>query len=294
MNYIKMIIYNIFLDFKYIFIPDKIAICLQYKKNKHKRLNFENPQTFSEKLCYLKLYERNPLFTLCSDKYRINDYLNLLNLNNIQIPIIKVYKNPRQINFSELPEEFVIKMNHQSGYNFLINKNNCTKEQERKVKITFQILKHRNFYKVAREWSYKYIDPVVIVQKALKTSDGKPLVDYKFYCFNGYVKYFMVSIGELIHETRNHKYDRNLVSIDKYFKKHENLSESEITLPENINEMIEIADKLSKPFKHVRVDLYNVEGKIYFGEMTFYTNAGYPTIWNSEFDKEIGSWIDIS
>lgn len=161
------------------------------------------------------------------------------------------------------------------------------------IKKLFLILLKSNFYEVAREWPYKNIIPKIICEEALETKDKKPLIDYKFYCFSGEPKYFMVSIGEYEHKVRNHKFDMNLQSIDHHFKKNASLKKEEIIFPENIQEMIEIVKKLCKPFPHVRVDLYNIDGRIVFGELTFYSNAGFVKIDSENYSKKIGNWIKL-
>lgn len=291
MKTLKLILKNYLLNIKCILIDDETAVKKEFKKRKGYLLDLNNVKTFSEKINYIKLYDHNPLMVVCSDKYRVYEYLKLLDLEYLFIDIIKVYNDPNEINFSELPNDFIIKMNNMSGHNFIINQNIDKNETE--IKKHFKAIFKRNFYKLHREWAYKNIEPLVIVQKIIENKDKSPLVDYKFYCFEGRVEYFGVSIGEYDHHVRNHKYDRNLNSIDYLFKKESSLSSNEISLPSNIKEMISIADKLSKPFHHVRVDLYNVDGRIYFGELTFYCNGGYIDIDNKDMDLKIGSLIKL-
>ena len=291
MKTLKLILKNYLLDINCLLISDEAAIKKEFKLKKGYDLDLNNVRTFSEKINYIKLYDHNPLMTVCSDKYRVLEYLKLFNLENLFIDVIKVYSNPNQINFCELPNDFIIKMNNMSGHNFIVNQSIDNNELE--IKKHFKAIFKRNFYKLHREWAYKNIEPLIIVQKIIKNRDGSPLVDYKFYCFEGKVAYFGVSIGEYDHHVKNHKYDRNLKSIDHLFKKESSLKDREISLPDNIKDMIYIAEKLSKPFHHVRVDLYNVDGRIYFGELTFYSNGGYIDIANEDIDLKIGNLINL-
>ena len=130
-------------------------------------------------------------------------------------------------------------------------------------------------------------------EKYLENSDGSPLVDYKFYCFNGKPRYFMYSLGEAEHNVRNHKFDMNLKSIDYLFKEKVAIEEKDIKLPENINKMIQIVEKLCIGFPHIRIDLYNIDGKIYFGEMTFFSSGGFMKIYSDEFAQQLAELIDI-
>lgn len=291
MEKMKMIIRNWILNIYSFIFSDEVAIKREFKKRKGYPLDLKNVKTFSEKINYIKLYDHNPLMVLCSDKYRVKEYLKLLGMEDLFIDVYRVYDTPKNINYDELPEKFIIKMNNMSGNNFIVDKNIDNNEKE--LKKIFKRLFKRNFYKLHREWAYKNIEPLVIVQKIIENQDKSPLVDYKFYCFEGKVEYFGVSIGEFEHDVKNHKFSRELKSIDHLFKKESTMKKAEVCLPKNISDMIEIADKLSKPFHHVRVDLYNVDGKIYFGELTFYCNGGYVNIGSDETDLNIGKLIKL-
>ena len=150
-----------------------------------------------------------------------------------------------------------------------------------------------NYYNVGREYQYNHIRPLLICEKCLRDKNGNLPVDYKFYCFNGEPKYFMVSYGEFEHKVRNHKFDMNCQSVDYHFKKKPTLEEKDVVFPDNIQEMFSVVRKLCKPFPHVRVDLYNVDGQILFGELTFSTNGGVINVSDPNYDKEIGSWIKL-
>ncbi len=273
------------------FVSDEQFSRKYFKKEKGVEPNLENPETLSEKLLYLMLHYRNPLQSLCSDKYYVKEYLKACGLDYILKPTLGVYKNANEINFDELPDEFFIKCNHVSGNNKVVRKKDAP-DYEHIRKFYNEVLK-LDYYTALREYQYHNIRPLILCEKCLRDSKGNLPVDYKFYCFGGEPKYWMVSYGEFDHNVRNHKFDMNCKSVDYHFKKKPTLPEEEAIIPENIQEMFDIVKKLCKPFPHVRVDLYDVEGKIYFGELTFTTNGGVINVCDPDYDKEIGSWINL-
>lgn len=287
----KQAIANILIDIKAVFLSDKRFDYKLFVSEKGHAPNLDNPQTFSEKLLYLKQHYRNPLQQLCSDKLKVNDYLRECGCEDIIREPLAVYKSVEEIDLDKLPDKFFIKCNHMSGCNFVFDKNNPNASNILKM---LKVCMRHDWYKNQREWNYKGIERRIICEKLLVDSKGNMPVDYKFYCFSGEPKYFMISYGEYEHQVRNHKFDMGKNSIDHYFKETSTLKFDEANLPDDIDVMIEYVKKLCKPFPHVRVDLYNVAGKIYFGELTFYSNGGMVSVCDPDFDKEIGSWIDLS
>jgi hypothetical protein len=262
-----------------------------YERKKGVKPDLKNPKTYSEKLLYLKLHYRNPLQTLCADKYYVAEYVRACGYEYILKKNYAVYNDARDIDFKLLPDKFFMRCNHLSGFNYLVDKNTIDQTHTKKL---FSILLKENYYAGGREWPYKNIKPRVICEEILANKDGTPLVDYKFYCFSGEPKYFMVSLGEYEHEVKNHKFDMQFNSIDKFFKKKPAIDASDIKLPDNIDEMVAIVKKLCKPFPHVRVDLYNIDGRIVFGELTFFSSGGIVNVDSSEYDAKIASWIDLN
>lgn len=277
----------------YLVCSDERYLKKRYRRAKGSEPNLDNPQNFTEKLLYLMLHYRNPLEALCADKFYAQEYVKACGYEHILKKIYGVYRKASDINFDELPNEFFIKTNHVSGNNKIIRKSE-TPDYKYLRRFYEEVLK-LNYYYDNREWVYDRIRSMVICEEVLRDSQGNLPIDYKFYCFSGEMKYFMVSCGEFEHQVRNHKFNRQLESVDYHFKKSSTLSEDQARklLPENINEMFEIVDKLCKPFPHVRVDLYNVDGKIYFGELTFFSSGGIVNISDANYDKEIASWINL-
>lgn len=282
---------NIYRQVRYALVSDEKYLVEKHIKLRGYKPDLNIPKTFTEKLLYLMLHYRNPLETLCADKLFVREYVNACGLGSIIRPVIAVYNRAEDIDFNILPDEFFLKCNHISGNNMVINKAE-NPDYDYIRKFYREVLK-TNYYYESREYCYKGIRPVIMVEKCLRDSKGALPKDYKFYCFSGEPKYFMVSEGEFEHEVKNHKFDMNKESIDHKFKKRSTLSSDEVVLPENIDEMFDIVNILCKPFPHVRVDLYNVDGKIYFGELTFYSNGGFVSVYDQDFDREIGSWIKL-
>lgn len=266
--------------------------CVRYfKKEKGYSPNLKVPETLSEKLLYLMLHYRNPLERLCADKYYVQEYVRACGLEHILKPILKVYKSASDINFDELPEEFFIKCNHLSGNNMVVKKSD--NPDYAYIRGFYNEVMKMDYYTRGREYQYHGIRPLILCERCLRDSQGQMPVDYKFYCFDGEPKYFMISKGEYEHHVRNHKFDMNCNSVDYHFKKKPTLEEKDAIIPDNIEEMFSVVKKLCKPFPHVRVDLYNIDGKIYFGELTFTTNGGVINVADPAYDKEIGSWIRL-
>ena len=275
----------------YCFVSDEAWQRIQYRIIFKKRINLREPKTFAERLVFLKLFYKNPLMHVCADKYHVNEYLRLLNLQELIIPELGVYSRAEDICFEHLPQRFIIKCTQGSGSNLIVDKSAPDYNEKRIVSYFKECLK-MNYYKVGREYGYQGLTPLLLCQPVLQENGGT-LTDYKFYCFDGKVLYYMVSFGEYSHEVKNHKFDRDNKSIDIHFKEKEQISPNDIHLPENIEQMILLAEQLAAPFPHVRVDLYNVDGKIYFGEMTFYSSGGFVKIADRKTDLEIGEKINL-
>ena len=274
---------------EHFFVDDLTYAKRVYRKKQGGVLNLDNPKFFSEKLQYLKLYYRNPLMRLCSDKLYAREYVKACGYENILKKIYAVYNDVSEINEKDLPPDYFIRWNHMSGGNFKIKGGNLPSETRKLLSVFKKI----NWYYQGREWQYDQIQPKLICEEVLQNKDGCSPADYKIYCFGGVVKYYMVSFGEYEHEHINHKFKPDGTSIDKLFKDKETIAATDVPIPENMQDMIRIAEHLSKPFPHVRVDFYNIDGRIIFGELTFLSNGGFVNIGNKQFDEEIGSWIHL-
>lgn len=283
---------------KYFTPKDDYKYAIDYLKKRNKEnYNIKNPKTFDEKLWWLKLNYRDSLLTLCTDKYRVREYITECGFENILVKLYGKYDNFDDINFEILPSEFIVKANHVSGGNYICRDKN--KLDKKKLSRRYKKLLKRNYYLRSREWNYKNIRSCLIIEEVLNNNDNSPLLDYKFMCFNGEPKLVFIDVGVSKNDgSHSRDYYRNIY--DMNFKP-VNMKETRerynydlIDKPSNFEEMIKVASKLSKPFPHVRVDLYNIGGNIYFGEITFYHGGGVNNIEPQEMSLKMGNWIDLS
>lgn len=258
-----------------------------------KDLDLENPRTLNEKLQWLKIHNRNPQYTIMADKFLVKDYIIKLIGERYVIPTLGVWNSPEEIDFENLPEKFVLKCNHNSGTGMYICKD---KKQMDVVKVKRELQKglREDYFLSAREWPYKNIPRRIIAEKYMTDS---PVVDtftdYKFYCFNGYVDCVLVCIDRNTGNPKFYFFDKNW-NLLRYNKRGK-AAPKDFTLPkpDNIEEMFEIASILSKNIPYVRVDLYNSMGKVYFGELTFFPDAGWDPNRLPEIDLYFGNLIDL-
>ena len=272
-------------------ISDKLLLKCWYKKRTGQKLNLRNPRTLNEKLQWLKINDRKDIYTTMVDKYEMKSYVESILGKPCTIPTLGVYKSFEEIDFLALPNRFVLKCTHDSGSAVI-----CTDKEKFDYETSKEKFKYslsRNYFWKAREWPYKNVEPRIICEAYLENKDQSPLVDYKFYCYGGEPRYFMYSLGEAEHRVRNHKFGMDLQSIDHLFKAKEAIRSEDIILPPNINEMIDMVRTLCEGFKHIRIDLYNIDGKIYVGEMTFFSGAGLINMDSKEYEQFLADQITL-
>ncbi len=276
-------------------VPDATMLRIQYFILKKRRLNLKNPQRFSEKVQWYKAYYHNPEMLECVDKYRVREYVKRKLGTEIYLnELYQVCNDASQIDFDNLPNMFVIKTTDGGdGANVLICKSKTELNIDAIVK-EINSWRNKRYYIISREWAYKGAkDSKVIVERFLESdenADGS-IDDYKFMCFDGKFRFLWL---DKFRFTDHHRtfYDENL----NWLKGREldyPPPEQPYTLPNNIHEMIDVAEKLAKGFPLVRVDLYNIKGKIIFGEMTFYPVSGYGKFGTDEFDYELGKYFKV-
>lgn len=260
------------------------------------RLDLNNPSTFNEKLWFLKLSNRDPLLTECSDKHRVRDYVARVGLAHILKDEYGAYAASSAIDFSTLPSPAYLKCNHGSGLNWVYRKNVSRKELRRRMR-SFDFILKQNPYWLSREWNYKNIEPRIVAEEVLTTEDGSDVPELQFFCFHGEVKFIMYNLGLADSEGRHTRAARwvfdpefNLVDVTTSMEPGENVPER----PENFDSMLDYAARLAKPFPHVRVDLFNVGGRIVFNELTFYSGGGFVKLEPHDWQYRVGSWIDVS
>lgn len=271
-------------------IPDRLYIQIKYFYRFHKFANIKKPTTYNEKLQWVKLYDRNPSYTKLCDKYEVKEYVRNIIGDKYIVTNLGLYNSFDEIDFNKLPNQFVLKCTHDSGGLVICkDKNNFNKERARKI-INDSL--NTNYYWHSREWPYKNIKPRIIAEKYIEDNSGD-LVDYKFFCFDGEVKALYVATDRQNkeEETKFDFFDDNFNHLD-FFNSHPN-SKKEIKKPECFEEMKEIASKLSKGFRHVRVDLYESNGKVYFGELTFFHMSGFQPFKPEKWDYTFGEWFKL-
>lgn len=288
MNY-KKIIRNQDLRFKILhllrFIPDKVMVSIQYRIKLGRYPNIKNLQRYTEKLQWYKLYYRTELMTQCADKYLVRKYVESKGLGNTLNKLYAVYDSVDEIDIALLPDKFVMKTTNGSGTNYF-----CTD----KSKLDLDIIKKefskwlkRDIYSSGREWSYKNIKPRIIVEELLEDGSNtfSGINDYKFLCFNGKPKYVVFDVDRYVEHKRNiYDIDWNFLDVSTDCP---NLGDV-VEKPEGFEEMVNIANILCEDFPCVRVDLYLVNHRVYFGELTFYPWTGYVQFEPDEFDYELG------
>lgn len=282
--------YHVFLSkIKPALISDEKAVKKYYKSRSGKELDLNNPQTFSQKQQWYKLNAKNPLMQKVADKYAVREYIEECGYKNLLNDLLGVYANPKDIDFDELPERFVIKAAHGSGFNIIVrDKSKLNIKQTKKMLSSWL---RQNIYWSGREWVYKDMPRRIIIEKYLEDSSGG-LMDYKFFCFNGKPCFMQLEVGRYTeHNTRNfYDMDWNLLPFGKEMPHNPNIN---IPVPERFEEMKQIAKDLCSPFQFVRVDLYEAEGKVYFGELTFFPAGGAPDFVPSEYDKIVGDMWEL-
>ena len=268
-------------------VTDEAFIKQFYKSAFGKELNLDNPITFNEKLNWLKLNLKNPTAVMCADKYEVRKYISDKGYSYILNELIGVYNKVDEIEIDKLPDRFVLKATHGSGWNLIVkNKDDINWTP---WKLVMKSWLKQNFYYYGREWVYKDVKPRIICEAYLEDSN-KELLDYKVYCFNGQPKFIQLDVDRFTNHTANY-YDEKWNEMP--FQYSDDNSGRKINKPKNFDEMMEISKVLSKEFQHVRVDFYEVDGKLYFGELTFFTASGTGKFNPEKYDEIIGSWLDL-
>src|SRR5690554_2371795 len=267
--------------------PRKLGVKIEYRQKCKRKLNLNNPKRYTEKIQLYKLKYKNPLLPKLADKDTVRDYVKEKGFAHILNEQYGAYDNVDAINFEKLPNKFVIKMNTGSGLNILVE--DKAKFDIKKTKIVLNKWLKIKPWVFGSEWAYKNIKPRIVIEKYLDRDSNNDLPDYKFFCFDGEVEYLYV-MKEYIDNHKSGKlsfFDKNF-NKTKYHRSDYKPINQEIPKPKNFDEMINIAKSLSKGIPHVRVDLYNIDGRIVFGELTFYTSGGYINFIPDEFDFILG------
>lgn len=275
------------------FFPDKIYLKIIFRLKMGYKLNLDNPKTFNEKLQWLKLYNRKIEYTTMVDKYSVKDFVSTKLGEDCIIPTLGVWNNANDIDFDSLPDKFVLKTTHGGGgCGIIICKDKKLFDKENAIYKLNESLK-TSIYSNFREWPYKDVCRRIIAEPYIEDKNIGELRDYKFFCFNGEAKFCKVDYGRFIEHRANY-YDLNwniLPFGEKCFPPDENVI---IEKPINFDIMIEYVNKLSNNIPFVRIDLYNISGKIYFGEITFFPASGFGEFTSKGWDEKLGHMINLN
>ena len=272
-------------------LKDETYVKLAYRASIGKKLSLNNPQTFNEKLQWLKLYDRKSEYTMMADKYLVRKYIAEKLGEEYLIPLLGAWDSPEEIDFDALPNQFVLKCNHNSGLGMCICKDKSKLDIE-KVKHELEKGLAQDYYLTGREWIYKDIPRKIICEQFMEDETTAELRDYKFMCFDGIVKCSFVC-SERFNDEGLHVtfFDRNWKVMP--FERRYPHKEEGVVKPVHYEKMVELAETLSKNLPFVRVDFYEVNGKIYFGELTFFPGSGFEEFTPETWDYTLGSWIDL-
>lgn len=277
------------------FYSDEEYITKQYKNRTGKELDLKNPKTFNEKIQWLKLNYHNEIMHDCVDKYEVRKIVQSKIGEEVLIKNYGIWDKFEDINFNELPDEFILKLTNGSSFNYICTKK--TKKEIRKMRRRFKMWLKVDYYKYGKEWAYKGVKNRIICEELLKPSSGNPPEDYRFFCFNGKVFCFSVDYDSVVNGIKNSNYKRNIYDRDGNkidaiieYKNKEGITEEKNNY---IDKMIEYAETLSKGFPHARIDFYCFDGKIYFGEITFYHSSGYQNFKPDSFELMLGENLEL-
>ena len=278
-------------------LPDKQYLRICYKLTFGKKLDFDNPQTFNEKLQWLKLYDRNPKYTTMVDKYDAKKYISNLIGEGYVIPTLGVWDNFDEINFDLLPDQFVLKCTHDSGGLIICRDKSKLNKASAKKKICRSI--KRNYYWSSREGPYKNVKPRIIAEPYMEEHncmypnhvDANILTDYKFFCFNGIPKVMYIAKDIGIGPESDY-FDMDFVHLP-IIMDGDSFAPVPPVKPKHFEKMKEIAAVLSRNIPHIRVDFYCVDDKLYVGELTFFHSSGTCPIRPAQWDYRLGEWIQL-
>ena len=270
------------------FLSDETYIKIAYRMSFGRSIDLKNPKAFTEKLNWYKLYYHNELMKRCADKYDVRDYVIKKVGRKYLNDCFGVWNNIDSINFDCLPNQFVLKPTNGSGDVFICkNKRNLNINNLKKV-----LYKNKNihFSRVTKEWAYYDLPFRIIAERYIESSDNNQIKDYKFFCFDGEPKFLFVGSERGTDHLKFDFYDMdwNWLPVANVHEQSKNIKR-----PKHFAEMVEICRKLSNDFPHVRIDLYEEEGKVFFGEMTFYHFGGFAKFTPDEWDYKFGEFFNI-
>lgn len=278
---------------KMTFLPQKYFLPFSYEYATGKKLDLNNPVEFNQKIQWYKMYYRPRILNTLIDKYAVKTYVkDKIGAQHV-IKTLGVYTKANQLKLDELPERFVLKAVHTNRHTIIVKDKKTLNLAKTKRKLA-RWLRSNQYYRTGQEWGYKDIEPKIIAEEFLSEAGRDSLTDYKFFCFDGVPKYLEIHMNR--GGGKNYKreiYDLNFKRLPVNKGTRSNTFESTIQKPDNFEEMINIAEKLSKGFPFVRVDLYSIQGKTLFGELTFYPGDGRSEYYPDKYNKTFGDLLQL-
>lgn len=271
------------------FIPDSIYIQIYYFAHFKKFCDLKNPNTYNEKLNWLKLHDHNPVYPTLVDKYEAKEYVARIIGNEYIIPTLGVWDTFDDIDFEKLPNQFVLKCTHDSEGLVIVKDKKKLDKNVAKEKIEAAL--KQNFYYIGREWPYKDVKPRIIAEQYMEDHVDGELRDYKFFCFDGEPKVMFIASDRASDHVKFDYYDLKFNHLD--IKQKYPHAQEALRKPVTFEKMIDFSKILSKGFPHVRVDFYEVDGHLYFGELTFYHFSGFMPFEPDRWDKVFGDWLKL-
>lgn len=272
-------------------ITDKKFLEIKYKSMFHKKLNIDFPNSFNEKLQWLKVYNRKPEYTIMVDKYKVREYIAEKIGEKYLIPLIGVWDDVEKIDFDALPQKFVLKCNHNSGTGMCI----CTDSAQLNIQQVKREIKKglkEDYYFIHREWPYKNVQRKIIAEQYMKSDEGG-LTDYKIHCFNGVPKIILVCKDRFTESGLTEDFfSAEWQHLNICRPTHPN-SKKIISKPEELEELLVLAKQLSEGIPFLRVDFYIIEHRIYFSELTFFPASGFEQFVPEEWDVTLGTWLEL-
>ena len=270
-------------------MPDDLYLKRRFHAKLGTTLHLDNPQSFNEKLQWLKLYDRNSSYTQMVDKYAVREYIKNTIGEEYLIPLLGVWDSFDEIDFDKLPNQFVLKTNHDSGTVVICKNKNTFDIEAAREKINKRI--NYNYYNLWREWPYKNVKPRIIAEKYMEDNSGG-LQDYKILCFGGIPKLIEFHSGRFTENHVQEFYDFNWIP-QSFNQIGYQISYKATDKVDSLDEMYFLSKILAKDIPHVRVDWYVANKKLYFGEMTFFDSSGFDPFYPEEWDYTLGSWIQL-
>lgn len=272
-------------------LPDKTFLKAMYRARFSRKLNLDQPESYNEKLQCLKIHDRNPQYTQIVDKYAVRAIIRDLIGEEYLVPMIGIYDKPEDINWDGLPRQFILKCTHGTHCSILCRDKNTFDVAETSSKLR-NWLKH-NYYFDAREWPYKNVKPRIMIEELLPSTEADEPLDIKIMCFDGKPAFIVlhrnITNTDEVHTINLFTPEWGPIDIEWDAPRFD----GEIRKPGQLDSILELAEKLSSGYPHVRVDFMISNNRIYFGELTLYPGAGFKPFASEEFDREIGKLIKL-